>query len=343
VTPLHPPHQCFIAAVAPVRLIYFCALVLMLGTATASARSDRIDLFPRLQAGQTITYRIAYHVQKQTKTQSSVSWAQTPAGPDINVQGLLRMDVLGVKAQGRRSTIVARTWFESFNLDAQTVSQGAPPTSNQIVSEGSRGIAIDFTVSPSGRIDQVQGLDALSPDQQEGWQRWATTFAAAAAFPADGIKLAQKWKSEEPEKSSSPIAGLIWRRDSTYLRNEPCSAAQLTMRGDVTNSSHASETESCAVIQTTATLKQKSSSKDATPEDFKLHRLRTSGAAGGTNKTLLYISLTTGLVIRSSDQADQGMDVIITKTDGSNHVRYAIHAKSNTEIFQIANSALNNP
>jgi len=70
--------------------------------------------------------------------------------------------------------------------------------------------------------------------------------------------------------------------------------------------------------------------------------LRTSGAAGGTNKTLLYISLTTGLVIRSSDQADQGMDVIITKTDGSNHVRYAIHAKSNIEIFQIANSALNN-
>jgi hypothetical protein len=326
-----------------VRLTYFCALVLTLGTPVTSARSDRIDLFPRLQAGQTITYRIAYHVQKQTKTQSSVSWAQTPADADIDVQGLLRMEVLGVKAQGRRSAISARTWFESFHLDAQTPPQSFPPPSNQKVSEDSRGIAIEFTISPSGRIDQVNGLDALSPDQQQGWQQWATMFAAAAAFPADGIKLAQKWKSEEPEKSPSPIAGLTWTRESTYLRNEPCHAAQLTIQGDVADSRRPSETESCAVIQTTAALKRKSSSKNATPEDFKLHRLRTTGAAGGTNKTLLYISLTTGLVIRSSDQADQTMNVIIAKTDGSNHVRYDIHAKSNTEIFQIANSAPNNP
>jgi hypothetical protein len=326
-----------------VRLTYFCALVLTLGTPVTSARSDRIDLFPRLQPGQTITYRIAYHVQKQTKTQSSVSWAQTPADADIDVQGLLRMEVLGVKAQGRRSAISARTWFESFHLDAQTAPQTSMPASNQKASEDSRGIPVEFTVSPSGRIDQVNGLDALSPDQQQGWQQWATTFAAAAAFPADGIKLAQKWKSEDPEKSPSPIAGLTWTRESTYLRNEPCHAAQLMIQSDVADSSHASETESCAVIQTTAALKQKSSSKNATPEDFKLHQLRTTGAAGGTNKTLLYISLTTGLVIRSSDQADQTMNVIIAKTDDSNRVRYDIHARSNTEIFQIANSAPNNP
>jgi hypothetical protein len=341
--PLNSANQRFIAAVVRTRLIHTCAAVLMLGTPITPARSDRIDLFPRLQAGQTITYRIAYHVQKQTKTQSSISWAQTPADADIDVQGLLRMEVLGVKAQGRRSAISARTWFESFNLDAQTPAQSSPQATNPKASEDSRGIAVEFTVSPSGRIDQVNGLDALSPDQQQGWQQWATTFAAAAAFPADGIKLAQKWKSEEPEKSPSPIAGLTWTRESTYLRNEPCHAAQLTIQGDVADSSHASETESCAVIQTTAALKQKSSSKNATPEDFKLHQLRTTGAAGGTNKTLLYISLTTGLVIRSSDQADQTMNVIVTKTDGSNHVRYDIHARSNTEIFQIANSEPNNP
>jgi hypothetical protein len=315
--------------------ISICALLLTL-TPAAGGRSDRIDLFPRLRAGQTITYRIAYHVQKQTKTQSSVSWAQTPAGANINVQGLLRMDVLGVKVQGRRSTITARAWFQSFNLDAPTQPPNAQAPSNQNPSGDSHGIAVEFTISPDGRIDQVKGLDALAPDQQRGWQQWASTFAAAAAFPTDGIKVAQKWKSEEPEKSSSPIAGLVWIRESTYLRNEPCRAAQLTMQGDVTDSNQESETESCAVIQTTATLRQKSSAKNSTPEDFKLHQLRTTGAAGGNNKTLLYISLTSGLVIRASDQADQAMNVIIAKSDGSNHVRYDIHAKSNTEIFRIA-------
>jgi hypothetical protein len=324
-------------------LISSCVVTLLVGASGVTARDERLDLFPRLQAGQTITYRIAYNVQKQTKTQSSVSWAQTPAGADINVQGLLRMDVLGVKAQGRRSTINARTWFESFNADAQTVPTTAQSTSSQKSSDDSQGIAIDFTVSPNGRIDQLRGLDALSPDQQQGWQQWATTFAAAAAFPTDGIKLGQKWKSEEPEKSSAPLAGLVWTRESTYLRNEPCRAARLNIQGDVNDSSQSSEAESCAVVQTTATLKQKPSAKKATPEDFKLHSLRTFGAAGGSNKTLLYISLVTGVLIRASDQADQSMNVIITKSDGSNHVRYDIHAKSITDIFRVANSAPNSP
>jgi hypothetical protein len=322
--------------------VLFFSLAWTLATVDAATHSDHIDLFPKLQAGQTITYRIAYHVEKQTKTQSSVAWAQTPAGADFNVQGLLRMDVLGVKAEGQRSTISARTWFQVFNADAQTAPRNAQPSSNQ-KTDDARGLAVEFTISPDGRIDHVKGLDALSPEQQQGWQQWATTFAAAAAFPMDGIKLAEKWKSEEPEKSPSPIAGLVWTRESAYLHNEPCHAAQLTMQGDVADTSQASKLESCAVIQTTALLKQKSSTKNSTPEDFKLHQLRTSGAATGSNKTLLYISLETGLVIRASDQADQAMNVTIAKSDGSNRVRYNIHAKSNTDIFRIANSAPANP
>ncbi len=324
-------------------IVFFCLLVTTLGTVEAYSRAVRVNLFPRLQAGQTMAYRIAYRVVKQTKTQSAVVWAQTPAGADINVQGLLRLDVLGVKAQGQRSTISARTWFEVFNADPQPAPPNAQPSSDQKPPDDTRGIAIEFSISPGGRFEQVKGLDALSPELQQSWQQWATTFAAAAAFPADGVKLAQKWKSEEPEKSSSPIAGLIWTRESTYLRNEPCRAAQLSMQGDENGPSQPSETENCAVIQTTATLKQKFSPKNSTPEDFKLHQLRTTGAASGANTTLLYISLQTGVLIRSSDAADQAMNVIIAKADGSNHVRYDIHAKSNTEIFRVANSLPNHP
>jgi hypothetical protein len=302
-------------------------MLLAPGPNAAAARSDRVNLFPKLQAGQILTYRIVYHLSKQANTQSSVKWAQTPAAADVVVQALLRLEVIGVQAQGPRSTIHARTSFEIFNPEGATPTQ--PSTQSQ-------GIAVEFTILPNGRIGEIKNFEALSPDQQQAWQQWASTFAAAAVFPSDGIKVAQKWKSEEVEKSPSPIAGLTWTRESIYLRNEPCRAAQITIHSEVTDSLQAPET--CAVVQTTAALKQKSSSKNATPEDFKLHQLHTSGTASGNNQTLLYISLQTGLLIRSSDRADQTMDVTIAKADDSNRVRYNIHAKSDAEIFRIANS-----
>src|SRR5205085_12575909 len=113
------------------------------------------------------------------------------------------------------------------------------------------------------------------PEQQQAWQEWASRFALAAAFPISGLKLAQKWKSNEAEKSPAPIAGLRWLRESIYVRDEPCRAVQMTIQGDLADSG--SESEICAVILTTAALKQDSSPKNATPEDFKLHELRTTG------------------------------------------------------------------
>lgn len=308
-------------------------MLLAMGTRASVPRSDRVSLFPKLQAGQTLTYRIAYHLDKQANTQSSVKWAQTPASAAITVQSLLRLEVLAVQAQGPRSTIHARSSFQPLNAEANAPAQ--PPT------QKAQPTVIEFTLFPNGRIDDIKNLDALSPDQQQVWQQWASTFAAAAVFPADGIKLAQKWKSEEPEKSPSPIIGLTWMRESTYLRNEPCRAAVLMPQGEVADSNDPAE--ACAVIQITAALKQKSSPKNTTPEDFKLHQLHTFGTASGSNQTLLYLSLQTGLLIRSTEQADQTMDVTIAKTDNSNRVRYGIHAKSNTQIFRIANTSSPNP
>jgi hypothetical protein len=323
-------------------LVSCCATLFALSASAAAPRADRVNLFPKLQAGQTLTYRIAYHLDKQANTQSSVKWAQTPAAADVMVQGLLRLEVLAVQAQGPRSVIHARTWFQSLNSTTHMkVPENIPTPSDQVQRQDPKGIAIEFTVLPDGRVDEVKGLDALYPEQQQAWQQWASTFAAAAIFPADGIKLTQRWKSEEPEKSPSPITGLTWKRESTYLRNEPCRSAQLMPQGEVADSNESPET--CAVIQTKAALKQKSSPKNTTPEDFKLHQLHTSGTASGSNQTLLYLSLQTGLLIRSSEQADQTMDVTIAKADNSNRVRYAIHAKSNTEIFRITNTPFNNP
>jgi hypothetical protein len=86
-------------------------------------------------------------------------------------------------------------------------------------------------------------------------------------------------------------------------------------------------------VLTEAKLVQKSSLKDATPEDFKLHELKTMGAAKGSNELITYISLTTGLVVRATEDASQQMNVIIAKADGSNGVRYSVDAKSQLEVL----------
>lgn len=322
--------------------LLFCVTLLTMCPPQTISRTDRVDLFPKLRPGQTLDYEISYRNDKRTKTESSFVVAEAPPAAKIEVRGLLHLEILDVAAQGQRALIHARTRFESLNSQETKLklpNTESPP--NQTPPQNPGETPIEFTIFPDGRIDQIQGLDALSPEQQQAWQEWASRFAGAAVFPAGGIKLAQKWKSDEPEKSPSPIAGLIWTRESTYVRNEPCRAAQITAQGDIVESPEPPET--CAVILTTSTLKQQSSSKDATPEDFQLHQLRTKGTTRGSNKTITYISLETGLVVRASDEADQSMTVTIAKSDGTNRVHYDIHAQSVAEILLLAGTPLKNP
>jgi hypothetical protein len=97
------------------------------------------------------------------------------------------------------------------------------------------------------------------------------------------------------------------------------------------------------VILTDATLKQKSSPSNATPQGFQLRELRTAGTAGGKNRVIIYVSLKTGLLIRSTEEANQSMDVTVAKEDGSNRVHYNVKAKSNCEILLVTEAALTSP
>jgi hypothetical protein len=130
----------------------------------------------------------------------------------------------------------------------------------------------------------------------------------------------------------------VWLKRSSYVRDEPCPTAQLTIDGQASEAGQPLET--CAVLLTTAALKQQSSKKDATPEDYKLHELQTMGTARGTNQVIAYISLKTGLVVRATEEASQSMDVVVAKKDGSNRVRYNVDAKSNSEVLLVADTPL---
>ncbi len=282
----------------------------LLAVATLCAGDRRINLLPRLQLSQTITYLIRFQSDKTVKTESKVVAPMAPNAAQIDAHGLLRVEILDVQRQGSKAAIHARGRFLALDSGVWLKRPGdkKPDWDKQRVDP--HGKSIDFTISPDGSVNEVKGLDTLFPEQQQAWQQWVARFALAWTLPADGMKFGEKWKSEQAEQAGAPIAGLHWARESSYVRDEPCQASQLSIMGDVSASSGPPDT--CAVLLTTATLKQKSSSKDATPEDFKLHELRTMGTAKGAGEIITYISLKSGLVVR--DAKSHSEVLLVTET-----------------------------
>ena len=309
--------------------ILAAAIFFFVAAGTAASREQRASLLPKLKPGQTLTYLIRYRTAKNVKTESSVTVPLAPTASQTDAHGLLRVQILNSQQTVGKLTSHARSQF--LNDDAAAPKPAAEKLKSALKPLAPEGNPVEFTISSHGFAEKITGLDTLTSEQQQIWQEWVARFAVAWAIPAQRAKVGDKWKIEQPEPAPSPIAALIWSRDSAYVRDEPCGPAQLSITGEVTPSS--GTTDTCAVLLTTAKLLQKSSPKDATPEDFKLHQLKTRGTAKGSNELITYISLTTGLVVRATEEASQQMDVIVAKADGSNGVRYNVDAKSQLEVL----------
>jgi len=328
-------------SIARARHIFACTL-LVLGSAPAiRAHTEWVNLLPRLHAGQTLCYHVTYHSDKQVQADSPAVSASQPSDAKIEVHALLRIEVLSVQPHGKAFAVHARARFQVLSSDSTSKNPGLELPSPQIQREDPDDKSVEFTLFPDGHVDDVKGLDTLFPEQQQAWQEWLSRFSVGVALPAPRLKIAQKWKSEVPEASPSAIAGLRWTRESTYVRNEPCRTVNMTVQGELVPSD--AEPDTCAVILTTATLKQRSAPQSATPEAFKVRELRTAGSAHGKNRVITYISLTTGLLVRATEEANQDMDVTVAKADGSNRVHYNVSAKSNSEVVLVSEIPLTHP
>lgn len=308
-------------------------LAALVSPAIAAPATVPTSLFPRLHAGQTFTYLVQYRMKKNTKTESRVV---TPAGPqdtEVDAQWLLYIEVLDVHPQDQRFSIHARSQIQSVDSALSPKNAGGQISANKNPA-ASEAKSVEFTILPDGRTQSVTGLDALFPEQRQAWDQWLRQFAIAGIFPRDGVKPHQSWKTIEDEQAPSLITRLQWDKKSTYVRDELCSPAELSENGSAP--APAAKPETCAVVLTQAVLKQKSPLKDTTPGDFRLHALHTTGTARGTNETISYISLQTGLIVRVTEDAKQLMDVLVVKSDGSNQIHYNIAAASHTEVLLLA-------
>lgn len=300
-------------------------LLLFAATVLLSARPpERAHFTPRFNAGQTLFYRIEFHATRDATAESRFDSPLVPPAGRIDFSGLLQVHVSEATPHGFR----LKTYLSERHASASS-SQTPPASSNE------PDKAIEFSLSPTGIASRLTGFDRLSASQQAAWSAWLARFTSSMAFPST-LRIGQKWQATEGETAPSPIAGLLWTKKFEYARDESCPAEPATSSAKLNNAG--SPATSCAVVLVTATLRQKSSRQNATPPDFKLHNLKSQGAASGRNETILYLSRSQGILIRSTESAQQSMDVTITLADGSNRVHYSLDAKSRSEIFLLTDS-----
>jgi hypothetical protein len=315
------------------KLLGWC---LFLAAVPCAARdnADRVVLFPRLSVGQTFRYQIGYSSKTNMTTESTVAVPMAPTGVQNDETLLLLVEVEDLRVDAGRA--VARLRTRILDPDAAATNATASDAAKSAKPEKT----VEFILHADGQATDIEGLDRLSADEQAIWKEWVSRFGGGAAYPEKGIRPGEKWKAEEPIQNAL-LSGLSWDKESEYVNNAPCGAMQRTPQGDLAAGEQPQE--NCAVILTTALLKQKSSQKDATPEDYKLHDLRTMGLATGKNETITYISLKTGLVVRATEDAKQSMNVIVAKTDGTNRVHYMIDAESHAQVMLLAETPANHP
>jgi len=282
----------------------------------AGSRNERVKLVPQLHAGQTLTYQIRYQSEKRIKTESAVVSPMAPEGGKLDVQRSLRVEVREVRPDSEKPSIALRMSLASEIATEDDSTESKP---------------VEFVLHRDGGVSDVSGTDALSPEEQDAWRDCISQFAIAFVFPESGVSVGGKWKTQEPVPGG-PLAGVFWEKESEYVNNADCPVASANVAQQM-----------CAVILTRAKLKQNSSSKNATPEDFKLHELHTAGTAHGVNEVVSYISLKTGLLVRASEEARQDMDVVVAKADGTNRVHYNVGAQGHLEMLLVAEAERKRP
>jgi hypothetical protein len=284
-------------------------------------RAQRLSLVPRLHEGQTLVYQLETSASRSSKVESRVTGQPSPPQESLNAFCVLQVNVAHADANGfRLKTYLSDKEKAKTQLDSSDANKPSAPDK-----------LVEVLVAINGTASGIRGLDQLTPAEQFAWNVWLGRFTSTMAFSKGSVRPGQRWKVSETESSPSPIAELSWDRRYQYVKQESCTPEGPSSTSGK-NTKSQPPADSCAVIFVQAQLRQKSSPKNSTPNDYKIRGLTTRGTAAGTNETILYVSTATGLLVRATEDVQQSMDVIVGLTGGTNQVRYVITAKSRSRI-----------
>jgi hypothetical protein len=282
--------------------------------------SPRIDLRPKLLPGQVRRYQVELQTVTNTKSSGAVSDPQGPSRLAVTWDATIRLEVLGVafipsaETNPPQGLLRVRTTYE--HSAASIRSDSPDPQAENIEQSYKRleGQALEFTVGSDGHVSDVRGLEGVIDDDQvrKAAEQWMAQVSGPA-MAAGGVAVGQTWNSSQPA-DSMPIAGMIWRSNSTYLRNEPCRPAE--------SAPSDSSGEMCAVILTRQSVLPRKQLRDPTPDDYRRNGLRTSGRWSGSGESLSYISLETHAAVSVTQDSAQQIDFTVTNSSGKS-IRYA--------------------
>jgi hypothetical protein len=330
---------------AAVRLPSALALVL-LSAAFARTTDRRVQLAPHFAPGATLRYRIETRTTSNEHTISPVE-SNEGGGPFKQTTSfVVRLDVLALlqTTQSAANFVRFRATFEKSHADSAAGASAAEPA--RLGGNFDDGIdqlegrSFEFTIGPDGQIASVKGLDEITTNREAAERAisWITVLSSAGSVPHDGVEIGQKWKSDKA-LAGLPLSDVIWRTESSYLRDEPC-AAPAGVNDPKDPGPPAQSQENCAVILTRFEISRRGSEhSDATPDEYRRNGLRTSGKWTGSGQSLNSVSLVSGFLISSSQTATQDMDYEIVSAASGSVIHQVGRTTTQTEISLVVGPA----
>jgi hypothetical protein len=306
-------------------------------SASSSSRpsTPRIDLRPKLVPGSVLRYQVRLQTVTDTRRSGAISDPQGPSRLVVTWDATIRLEVLreAVVAAGsaipKPEEVAGQSATEpdpysapmrvrtTYERSVATVQSDSPdPEAEDTEQRYARlqGAVIEFTIGTDGHVSDVHGLETVLDNEQvrQAAEQWMAQVTAPA-LSRQGVALGQTWNSAQPA-NSMPLAGMIWRSVSTYLRNEPCRPADPAAAPP--------SQELCAVILTRQSVLPRKQVRDTTPDDYRRQGLRTSGRWSGSGESLSYVSLQTHSAVSVTQDSTQQIDFSVTNSSG-NSVRFA--------------------
>jgi hypothetical protein len=305
------------------------------------AVSPRVSLTPRFVPGQMFRYEMEFETTTETSRSGLASDPQGSSSLVVDWNATVSIEVLPADAN-TPGGIRLRTTYEksTASVRSDTFDPAAAGTSEQY--HKLEGKVVEFTLDAGGKVKSVSGLEGIVDSEKaaQSAREWIAQLSASAGAPPGGVSVGQTWSSEEPA-NTLPIAGLVWRTDSEYLRNESCHPANPdvpTTPGAADSAANSQAATDCAVILANLNLVRPKAVRDPTPLELRKNGVQSAGKWNGSAQSLLYVSLASGVVVSVTQTGTEQMDVKLTSNRNTS-MHYAGTISSRSQVALVVDDA----
>lgn len=324
-------------------LAIFCGAAAFAFRPSANDR-ERVRLAPHFVVGQVLDYQIEMRNVTKGRTTGMVQDPEAASQLAQSTSLLVRLEVLNLESaagtDAPKVRIRATCRHASVTNESDAYDEQAEAMAQQY--RKLEGHSLEFGLDADGHVSEVTGLEGVlqDPATLASVRGWLANISAGAKFPKKGIVVGEKWHSEEPVPGA-PLRETVWRADSSYLRNEPCSnagsgaavAAEKPAAQRSESPSDGDDSDACAVILTQFKILQANPHGDLTPADYLHNGLRTSGVWTGSGESMNFVSLKTGLLVSATQTVDQDLNFTISSASAiSSKLNYTGNVKSQSHI-----------